>query len=185
MKRQILWIIISLSFVLFPLPQISHAADLTFNNTPTKICFSPNGGCTEAIVSVINGAKTEVLVQAYSLTSSPIARALLHAHRRKIKVDVILDKSQRKKHYTSTTLMANAGIPIFIDDEHSIAHNKVMIIDKETVITGSFNFTRAAEEKHAENLLIIKNRDLAKIYLENWEKHKRHSERYERRQTWR
>jgi phosphatidylserine/phosphatidylglycerophosphate/cardiolipin synthase-like enzyme len=181
MKRQSLWSIIPLCIVLSPLNQITHAADLTLNNTPTQVCFSPKGGCTEAIVSVINGAKTEVLVQAYSLTSSPIARALLHAHKRKIKVDVLLDKSQRKKHYRSTTLMANAGIPIFIDDEHSIAHNKVMIIDKEIVITGSFNFTRAAEEKHAENLLIIKNRDLARVYVENWEKHKRHSEAYRRR----
>jgi phosphatidylserine/phosphatidylglycerophosphate/cardiolipin synthase-like enzyme len=77
--------------------------------------------------------------------------------------------------------MAKAGIPIFVDDEHSIAHNKVMIIDKETVITGSFNFTRAAEEKHAENLLIIRNRDLAKVYVENWDKHREHSEAYRRR----
>ena len=183
MKRHILWIIISLSFVFFPLPQLSHAADLTLNNTPAQVYFSPQGGCTEAIVSVINGAKTEVLVQAYSLTSAPIARALVHAHKRKIKVAVILDKSQRKNHYRSTTLMANAGIPIFIDDEHSIAHNKVMIIDKETVITGSFHFNRAAEETHDENLLIIRNRDLAKIYMENLEKHKSHSEGYHSRCT--
>jgi phosphatidylserine/phosphatidylglycerophosphate/cardiolipin synthase-like enzyme len=175
MKTRLIIIAVSLNFVFNVICPFSHAADLTLNNTPTKICFSPQGGCTEAIVSVINGAKTEVLVQAYSLTSSPVARALLHAHKRKIKVDVILDKSQREKHYRSTALMANAGIPIFIDDEHSIAHNKVMIIDKETVITGSFNFTRAAEETHAENLLIIRNRDLAKVYVENWEKHKRHS----------
>jgi phosphatidylserine/phosphatidylglycerophosphate/cardiolipin synthase-like enzyme len=53
-----------------------------------------------------------------------------------------------------------------------------MIIDRETVITGSFNFTKAAEEKNAENLLIIKNPDLAKIYLNNWYKHKGHAEGY-------
>jgi phosphatidylserine/phosphatidylglycerophosphate/cardiolipin synthase-like enzyme len=175
MKTRLIIIAVSLNFVFNVICPFSHAADLTLNNTPTQVCFSPQGGCTEAIVSVINDAKTEVLVQAYSLTSSPIARALLNAHKRKIKVDVLLDKSQRKKHYRSTTLMANAGIPIFVDDEHSIAHNKVMIIDKKIVITGSFNFTRAAEETHAENLLIIRNRDLAKVYVENWEKHKRHS----------
>jgi hypothetical protein len=69
MKRQILWIIIPLCIVLFPSNQISHAADLTLNNTPTQVCFSPQGGCTEAIVGVINGAKTEVLVQATMLKS--------------------------------------------------------------------------------------------------------------------
>jgi phosphatidylserine/phosphatidylglycerophosphate/cardiolipin synthase-like enzyme len=56
-----------------------------------------------------------------------------------------------------------------------------MIIDKETVITGSFNFTRAAEEKNAENLLIIRNNELAKMYLDNWYKHREHSEEYEGR----
>lgn len=53
-----------------------------------------------------------------------------------------------------------------------------MIIDREIVITGSFNFTKAAEEKNAENLMIIRNKDLARIYIENWEKHKGHSEKY-------
>ena len=53
-----------------------------------------------------------------------------------------------------------------------------MVIDKETVISGSFNFTRAAEVKNAENLLIIKPKDLASYYLENWRKHLQHSEEY-------
>jgi phosphatidylserine/phosphatidylglycerophosphate/cardiolipin synthase-like enzyme len=69
-------------------------------------------------------------------------------------------------------------VPTFIDDKHAIAHNKVMIIDKTTVITGSFNFTKAAEENNAENLLIIKSKELANIYIENWMKHKEHSEPY-------
>jgi len=53
-----------------------------------------------------------------------------------------------------------------------------MIIDRETVITGSFNFTKAAEEKNAENLLILKNKELAKIYIDNWNKHRKHSQEY-------
>jgi phosphatidylserine/phosphatidylglycerophosphate/cardiolipin synthase-like enzyme len=56
-----------------------------------------------------------------------------------------------------------------------------MIIDREPVITGSFNFTRVAEEKNAENLLIIKSRELAGIYIDNWKKDLEHSERYEAR----
>ena len=76
MKKRILWIIISLSFVLFPSPEISHATDLILSNTSTQVCFSPNGGCTESIVKEINAAKSEILVQAYSFTSAPIAKAL-------------------------------------------------------------------------------------------------------------
>ena len=97
MKKRILWIIISFNFIIFPLYQISHATDLTLNNTPAQVCFSPKGGCTEAIVSQIDKAKTEILVQAYSFTSAPIAKALLNAHKRGIKVEVILDKSQRRE----------------------------------------------------------------------------------------
>jgi phosphatidylserine/phosphatidylglycerophosphate/cardiolipin synthase-like enzyme len=53
-----------------------------------------------------------------------------------------------------------------------------MIIDGETVITGSFNFTTAAEEKNAENLLIIRDKKLAERYIKNWQEHERHSEVY-------
>ncbi len=75
---------------------------------------------------------------------------------------------------------AHAGIPTFIDDKHAVAHNK-MIIDKTGVIAGSVNFTKAAEEKTAENLIIIQSKDLAQKYIENWEKHKAHSEYYQGR----
>lgn len=157
-----------------PLP----AADITLNDTPAQIYFSPKGGCTEAIVKEISHAKSEIYVQAYSFTSVPIAKALIDAHKKGIKVEAILDKSQKKERYTSATFLNNAGIPTYIDSKHAIAHNKVMVIDKEIVITGSFNFTKAAEEKNAENLLILKNKKLAKTYLENWAKHREHSEKY-------
>ena len=178
MKKRIIWIIVIPSFVLFLFYQLSHATDLVLNNTPTQVCFSPKGGCTHAIIKEIDNAKSEILVQAYSFTSAPITKALLSAHKRGMKVEVILDKSQRKEKYTSATFLANSGIPTYIDDKHAIAHNKIMIIDRETVITGSFNFTKAAEEKNAENLLIIKSKELAKVYMENWYKHREHSEAY-------
>jgi phosphatidylserine/phosphatidylglycerophosphate/cardiolipin synthase-like enzyme len=181
MKKQILRCIIIFSFFLFSSSHISHATDLTFSNTPAQVCFSPNGGCTEAITKEIGNAKSEILVQAYSFTSAPIAKALTDAFKRGVKVEAILDKSQRKERYTAATFLMNAGIPTFIDDKHAIAHNKIMIIDRETVITGSFNFTKAAEEKNAENLLIIKSKELAKVYIDNWNRHKEHSGKYEGR----
>ena len=167
---------IILSFLILSLVATTAFA---FQADITKVCFSPKGGCTENIVKQINVAKSEILVQAYSFTSAPIAKALTTAFKRGVKVEAILDKSQRKERYTSATFISNAGIPTLIDDKHAIAHNKIMIIDRETVITGSFNFTIAAEEKNAENLLIIKDKELAKIYIGNWEKHREHSERYE------
>lgn len=130
MKKRIIWIIVSLSFILFPLHHTSNATDLTLNNTPVQVCFSPKGGCTETIISRIDKAKSEIFVQAYSFTSAPIAKALLNARKRGVKVEAILDKSQRRERYTSATFLANSGIPTYIDDKHAIAHNKVMVIDK-------------------------------------------------------
>src|ERR1039458_7346670 len=85
------------------------------------------------------------------------AKALVEAHRRGVKVEVVLDRSQRTEKYSSATFVRNEGIPCFIDAQHAIAHNKVMVIDGLTVITGSFNFTKAAEANNAENLLVIQD----------------------------
>ena len=163
---------------------ISPSITLPQEHPPTynwEVYFSPYGGCTDAIIRELNKAKNTILVQAYSFTSAPIAKALLNAHKRGVKVEVILDKSQETQKYSSATFLYNAGIPVTIDAEHAIAHNKVMIIDGETVITGSFNFTKAAEENNAENLLVIHDKRLADRYRKNWEEHEKHSEAYTRK----
>jgi phosphatidylserine/phosphatidylglycerophosphate/cardiolipin synthase-like enzyme len=146
---------------------------------PVEVHFSPSGGCTEAVVKEIDAAKKTILVQAYSFTSAPIAKALVDAHNRGVDIRVILDRSQRTEKYSSADFVLHAGIPIWIDAKHAIAHNKVMVIDGETVITGSFNFTTAAEQHNAENLLVIRSPELAKTYSDNWRAHLGHSERYE------
>ncbi len=144
-----------------------------------QVWFSPNGGCAEAVVDALSRAKESVYVQAYSFTSTPIAKALVEAHKRGVKVEIILDKSQKTEKYSSADFLLHAGIPTYIDEQHKIAHNKVMVIDGQTVVTGSFNFTKAAEEGNAENLLVIQSPELAKTYKANWDKHSEHSEAYE------
>jgi phosphatidylserine/phosphatidylglycerophosphate/cardiolipin synthase-like enzyme len=146
--------------------------------TTWEVYFSPNGGCTDAITRELDKAQSTVLVQAYSFTSYKIAKALLDAHKRGVRVEVILDKSQKGDQYSSADFLANSGISMKIDSQHAIAHNKVMVIDGKTVITGSFNFTKAAEENNAENLLVIHDRQLAQRYTENWDEHAKHSEVY-------
>ncbi len=169
---------IGLLVLLYSACSNTQATDVTVNSTPVQVYFSPNGGCTDAIVRELGKAKQEILVQAYSFTSKDIAKALVDAHKRGVKIDIILDKSNRSTKYSAGDFTAHMGIPTYIDAAHSIAHNKIIVIDKETVITGSFNFTKAAEQHNAENLLILKNRDLAKQYIDNWNRHKEHSEVY-------
>src|SRR5664280_1620314 len=143
-----------------------------------QVFFSPKGGCTEAVVENVAKSKSTVLVQAYSFTSAAIAKALVDAEKRGVKVQVILDKSQRTEKYSGADFLLHEGVPTFIDDKHAIAHNKIMIIDSHTVLTGSFNFTKAAEDSNAENLLVIDDALLAKKYTDNWQMHLKHSIRY-------
>jgi phosphatidylserine/phosphatidylglycerophosphate/cardiolipin synthase-like enzyme len=180
MRRLLLTLVLSLAFLgcqgnngnALPATTQISGSDVT-------VYFSPDGGCTDAIVAVLGQAKETILVQAYSFTSAPIAKAVVDAHKRGVKVQVILDKSQRTEKYSSADFLAHAGVPVQIDDKHAIVHNKIMIIDGKTVITGSFNFTNAAEEHNAENLPVIHSKDLAQKYAANWQVHAEHSVNYQ------
>ena len=140
------------------------------------VYFSPKGGCEAAIVKEIKAARHEILVQAYSFTADPLTYGLIEAKKRGVHVDVVLDKSNESERYSDLRIFLENGLPPLIDPSHAIAHNKIMIIDKHTVITGSFNFTNQAEHENAENLLVLKNYpDLARAYRENFHVHKEHA----------
>ncbi len=147
------------------------------------VCFTPGGACTDVVVDQIASAQQQVLVQAYSFTSPEIVTALAAAKRRGVDVQVILDKSNvckdgamcEKKGAIAAETLEIAGVPVLIDRIHGIAHNKVMIVDGIRVITGSFNFTRAAQARNAENLLVIKDQGLAGRYVRNWRERAKYS----------
>lgn len=144
--------------------------------TPTvDVLFSPKGGCTAAIVAEINGAKQSIKVQAYSFTSKEVVAALASAHQRKVGIQVILDNDNDEDRYSTLPVLLENGIPTWLDGKHSIAHNKIILIDGRVIITGSFNFTKQAETSNAENLLILKNHPLQAQYESNFEKHLSHS----------
>lgn len=133
-----------------------------------QVRFSPHGGCLEFAKSFIDNARNYILVQGYSFTSELLAKALVEAHRRGVKVAILLDKSQPTAVGSQIYFVKNAGIPVSIDYMPGIAHNKIMIIDDKIVLTGSFNWTLGAETRNAENLLMINNEEVAKIYKDNW-----------------
>lgn len=144
----------------------------------TQVYFSPNGGVQQAIIDQINAAKKSIFVQAYSFTNKDIVKALVNAHKRGVSVFVILDKSNKSDKYSVADLLDHFGIDTYIDSNEAIAHNKVMILDKEVVITGSYNFTNAAENRNAENVLVIRSQHLADAYFDNWAVHQKHSVPY-------
>jgi phosphatidylserine/phosphatidylglycerophosphate/cardiolipin synthase-like enzyme len=139
--------------------------------------FSPKGGCTEAVTQELKRARREILVQAYSFTSEPLTNGLIEAKKRGVDVEILLDKSNEVERYSELHVFLESGLAPLIDSHHAIAHNKIMIIDRRILITGSFNFTNQAEHENAENLLIIKGHpELIKAYCQNYAAHKSHSQ---------
>jgi phosphatidylserine/phosphatidylglycerophosphate/cardiolipin synthase-like enzyme len=145
--------------------------------TPASVTvrFSPKGGCTDAVVQELHQARREILVLAYSFTSKPVAQALIEAKGRGVHVEVLLDRSNEQETSSELVPLVEQGLETLIDAQHDIAHNKVMIVDHRTLITGSFNFTHQAEVENAENLLVIKGHpQLVNAYRENFIMHKSH-----------
>lgn len=143
-----------------------------------RACFSPDRECAPLILNEIAQAKKEILIMAYAVGSVAIARALIDAHKAGIKVELLIDKAGREEGYTPVVMMANAGIPVWLDSQHAAMNNRVMILDGARVITGSYNFTSASETQNAENLLIVQSPELAGQYRSNWLAHRQHSEKY-------
>src|SRR5262249_50243125 len=132
-------------------------------------CFTPAQNCTAEIVAIIDKARNNIFVQAYSFTSRPIIDALVRAAERGVQVFVILDKDKFSgQYYSPADLFMAHHIPVWNDNSLNIAHNKVIIVDRRTVETGSFNYTHAAQYNNAENVLIINDPILAEKYLANW-----------------
>ena len=138
--------------------------------------FTPPSGAGKALVTWIDGAREEVLVQAYGFTHNAIAQALLRAQQRGVRVAVLLDRKSSSTNRYVIDLLQGTPVALRFDGEHAIAHNKLMLIDEQVVITGSFNFTNAAETRNAENLLILRSSELAQVYKQQWLRHWAHSQ---------
>ncbi len=133
-----------------------------------NVCFTPPSGCGSLIAQEISKAKDSIYVQAFGITSQKIVDQLIQAKKNGVEVKILLDRSNLHDKYSRMGELKRAGIEVSIDKVAGIAHNKIMIIDKNKVITGSFNFTNAADNRNVENVLLIENSDVAKIYLNSW-----------------
>lgn len=142
--------------------------------------FSPRGGCTAAVVAEIAGARHSVELQGYSFTSEPIATALVQACRRGVDVRLLLDAAATGDERRQAIRVREAGASVDLDGKHGLAHNKIILIDHRTLITGSFDFTAEAEEQNAENVLILHDQPkLQSGYEENFQSHWAHAERFD------
>ncbi|MBX9621930.1 MAG: phospholipase D family protein [Alphaproteobacteria bacterium] len=159
---------LTLGFILYPTVYLPWQASSS-EKVPLRVCFSPEGQCTDKIVDAINSAQSSISVAAYAFTCPRIAEALRDAYKRGVDVKLLVDRSQLKEKYSQLPFLLKKGIPVYIDSAEGLAHNKIMLFDNRWVLTGSFNFTRAANSKNAENILLIDDPSLAQIYKKNWE----------------
>ncbi len=149
-----------------------------------EVAFAPWDDGEALILRALAEARHDIHVQAFLLTSRGVAKGLMEASRRGVKVQVLAD-AQNVGNGGSSQIpaLARAGIAVALETRYASAHNKLIIIDAEhpgcAVITGSYNFTRFAREKNAENLLLLKgDATLARAYLANWRRHRADAQPY-------
>ena len=179
MKKNLTVLLLVAGAVLFQLQDWMHGTSHTGVASAAQgvtadvvgVYFTPPSGAAAGVVNAIDASQREVLVQAYSFTHNGIAQALLRAHRRGVAVRVLLDEKSHATNRYVIDLLSGEGVSLRGDGKHAIAHNKVMVIDDLVVVTGSFNFTNAAETRNAENLLILKSPELAAAYKTQWQLH--------------
>ena len=132
-----------------------------------RVFFSPRGGCEEAILAQLDGAKDYIHVAMYAFTSRYLAQALVRARERGVEVKVVLDRSfQEESEYSKGDFLKRKGIPVRLVTPvetrglrviKGLMHHKFAVIDGRVVITGSYNWTARAERVNYENLLIFVN----------------------------
>jgi len=144
----------------------------SLNGTPAfEVGFSPKGKSLNIILGGIARAEKSILVAAYSFTSKPISTALLDAHKRGVAVKVVADAKSNSGKYSAVTFLANQGVPVRVNSRYAIFHHKFMVFDNRHLETGSFNYSAAAVDRNAENVLLLKDvPEIAEIYAREWQR---------------
>lgn len=161
--------------------QLEHALEPGSSRLPAagevEIAFSPMQGAQRLVLKVIASARQELRVLAYSFTSAPVTAALIAARKRGVDVAVVVDHrnnvgdDRSGKARAALGGMALAGIRVRTISAYPIHHDKVIVADRLTVQTGSFNYSAAAASANSENVLVLWNHpQAAQSYLAHWER---------------
>jgi phosphatidylserine/phosphatidylglycerophosphate/cardiolipin synthase-like enzyme len=155
-----------------PLSPVAQASPQSVSAAPSaptySAAFTP-GQALPLVLETIRAAKSSLLVAAYSLTSKPVAVALRDAHRRGVQVFVVIDAGEAAKSYSAGRFLANERVPVRTNARYTLQHNKFIVADGTVVQTGSFNYTAAAAERNAENVLVVGNAPaLGAQYTREW-----------------
>jgi len=144
---------------------------LQIGETRLQSCFSPDDGCTAQLLKVIRNARQSIYFLAYSFTSDDLANALIERFKQGLKIEGVMEASQQAENSgTQYDRFRSAGMDVRLDANPNQMHDKVMVIDGQIVVTGSFNYTYSAEKYNDENLLVIDHPQMAELYLAEFER---------------
>jgi len=132
-----------------------------------RVFFSPKGGIAEEIVKQIDNAQDYIDIAMYSFTYEPMAEAIIIAKNRGVRIRILMDKGQSQGKYSKYKFFLDNDIAVIQDRRAGIMHNKIAIIDRKVLFTGSYDWTKSAEERNQESLLeFIDEEEIIKIYQE-------------------
>jgi len=144
---------------------------LTVDGVALEVYFSPDDGVLNHLVALVNGAQNSVDFMAYSFTSDELAQALLERAAAGVHVRGVFEADQYSSNVgTEFDRLWAAGLAVTLDGNPDHMHHKVLIIDGQIVVTGSYNFSASAEERNDENVLVIYSTVVAAQFLAEFER---------------
>lgn len=135
------------------------------DQTPeNKVLFSPGDKCKNAIIDIINTAKSKLRICVFTISDDNIANSIINAHKRGVNIKIISDDDKQYDIGSDINKFKNAGIPVKVDHTPNHMHNKFMTADNITCLTGSYNWTKSAARYNQENILICKDKSTIKKF---------------------
>lgn len=145
--------------------------------TDKHVLFSPDDDVEQALMQLIKEEQKGLKIAIFSFTNKNIAQALIDAHQRGIHVQVVCDPAQGKDRYSKIAMLKEAGIQVFEYDPNyvkdmrsNLMHHKFMIVGDDRTVTGSYNWTKAANERNQENIVILKDKEIAQKFHEQFDR---------------
>ncbi len=144
---------------------------VTINGVPLDIYFSPDDQVANSLLDLINNAQQNIYFMAYSFTSDPLAEAIRQRAEAGVTVEGVMDSGQIGSNIgTEFDPFRQAGLDVRRDGNPGLMHHKVIIIDGQVVVAGSYNFTNSAETRNDENVVVIYDSTIAAQYLAEFQR---------------
>jgi len=150
-------------------PRNTPAPLLSVGGVQVECYFAPEDKPEKEILAEIAAAHSSIDFMAFSFTSVPITEAMAAQIGRGVRVRGLFETRNAGDRYSRDDFLAGRGAQIRLDRNQYTMHHKVIIIDGATVVTGSYNFSKSAETKNDENVLILHSAALAQRYTEEFE----------------